>query len=705
LSTAQAKRPLVLVADDDPTMRVLVAETLEPDGIEVVEVEDGNAALGLLAARAVDLVLLDVQMPGLDGFAVCEEIRALPRGADIPVVMMTGRDDVESIRRAYEAGATDFLTKPIPWLILAHRVRYLLRASSNVAELRKSRERLANAQRLARMGSFSIELPSYAIAVSDELFEIYGVSPSTAVTIGRIMKLVHPDDRKLLTEAVRRCVEEGQPVHTDHRALLPDGAERILHTQARLVMGDDGGAAAIEGTVQDVTDRTRAEEQIRFLAHHDSLTGLGNRRLFKERLALALSHARRNDHAAGVLFLDLDHFKRINDTLGHSVGDALLQGVADRLVASVRESDAITREEMPSAISRLGGDEFTILVAPVADVQDLARVARRILEALARPFHLSGHEVVITGSIGITAWPDDGDDVELLLRNADTAMYHAKEQGRNNYQFYAASMNAVALRRLILEGKIRRALELGEFEVHYQPKVALATGRTCGLEALVRWRDPELGLVMPADFISIAEETGLIEPLGDWVLRAVCNEIGELRARRVAVPPIAVNLSAHQFRSGRLVDSVRSAVRAAGIEPRLLTLEITESLLMQDDTRVVAVLEMLRADGHTIAIDDFGTGYSSLSYLRRLPVDSLKIDRSFIRDIATNEDDAALTASIVTMAHALRLRIVAEGVETEEQRALLERVGCDEIQGWLIAKALPRAEVEERLRVEMQSLR
>jgi len=264
-------------------------------------------------------------------------------------------------------------------------------------------------------------------------------------------------------------------------------------------------------------------------------------------------------------------------------------------------------------------------------------------------------------------------------------------------------MNAVALRRLILEGKIRRALELGEFEVHYQPKVDVASGRTCGLEALLRWRDPELGLVLPGDFIPIAEETGLIEPLGDWVLRAVCREIAELRARGIPPPPIAVNLSAHQFRSGRLVEQVRAAVHAAGIEPTLLELEITESVLMQDGAPVVAALETLRADGHTISIDDFGTGYSSLAYLRRLPVDSLKIDRSFIRDIASRDDDAALTESIIRMAQALRLRVVAEGVETEEQRALLSRFACDEIQGYLIARPMPLVEIEARLRAESES--
>ena len=696
-NAASRKQPLVLVVDDDPTMRVLVAETLLPDGIEVVEAEDGSSALVALRTRIPDLVLLDVQMPGVDGFSVCQAIRALPGGADVPVVMMTGLEDVDSIRRAYEVGATDFVTKPLQWLILAHRVRYLLRASANLSELRSGRERLANAQRLARMGSWRVDLPSLALHVSEELLAINGLPASPSPTLAKLLACVHPDDRDGVATAVGECVRGGAPLHVDYRVVFPDGGERILHSQARLVFDSDADATAIEGTAQDVTERKRAEEQIRFLAYHDSLTGLGNRLLFKERLAMAVAAARRNECQAGILFLDLDHFKRINDTLGHSVGDALLQGVADRLVASVRETDVVARDDTPSAISRLGGDEFTVLLEGIADVQDLAKVARRILESLARPFHLSGHEVVITGSIGITAWPDDGDDVEVLLRNADTAMYHAKEQGRNNYQFYAQSMNAVALQRLILEGKLRRAFERDEFEVHYQPKVSLSTGAITGLEALLRWRDPELGMVLPGDFIPIAEETGLIGPISDWVARAVCRQLVAWRERGLPLVPVAVNLSAHQFRSGGLVAQIGAVMRETGVPPHLLELEITESTLMQDEPRVVAALEALRAQGLRISIDDFGTGYSSLAYLRRLPVDTLKIDRSFVSNIAENADDAALTGAIVSMARALRLRVVAEGVETTAQRDLLRSFGCDEMQGYLISRAVPAAEIETLL--------
>jgi diguanylate cyclase (GGDEF)-like protein/PAS domain S-box-containing protein len=421
------KQRLVLIADDDPTMRILVREALEPHGLDVVEVDGGEAALDAFARLEPDVVLLDVQMPGMDGFEVCERIRLHPGGRHTPVMMMTGLDDVESIRRAYEAGATDFVTKPIPWLLLSHRVRYLLRAAENFAELRRSRERLAAAQRLARMGSWTLDFETLHVYPSEEALALYGMAPREGpVAPSELRQRIHPEDLQGLEEAVVACLRGNEGLHHDYRIVLPDGTERLVHAQAQIVADSTGRKLGLEGTVQDVTERRRAEEQIRYLAYHDALTGLGNRLLFKERLGLALAQARRNETGIGILFLDLDHFKRINDTLGHSVGDLLLQGVADRLVASVRDSDTVSRTssaDSAAAISRLGGDEFTILLSDVGDAQDLAKVARRVLDALSRPFSLEGHEIVISGSIGIAAWPMDGDDVDTLLRNADTAIY------------------------------------------------------------------------------------------------------------------------------------------------------------------------------------------------------------------------------------------------------------------------------------------
>jgi len=567
-----------------------------------------------------------------------------------------------------------------------------------LSELRRSRERLESAQRLARMGSWQVDLQSGELSGSAEFHAILGLEgqdPAKAVPQALVLERIHREDRADFERVMRVLITDGIGFSLNHRVVV-DGSERILHTQARVLSDPESGARRLEGTVQDVTDRTRIEEQVRFLAYHDSLTGLGNRRMLAERLGLAIGRARRSGSSVGLLFLGLDHFKRINDTLGHGSGDRLLRQVADRLVALVRDSDLVAHEagELESAVSRLGGDEFTLLLPEVDDPRNLAKVAQRVLAALAEPFGLD-RQVIVGGSIGIATWPLDGEDAETLLRNADTALHHAKEQGRNNYQFYTESMNAASLRRLTLEQNLRRALEGDELELHYQPKVELAHGRITGLEALLRWRDPEAGLMMPGDFIPVAEESGLIVPLGEWVLRAACAQIASWQARGRCLLPVAVNLSAHQFRSGHLVETVSRILRETGIEPRLLEIEITESTLVREEASVVAALEALRARGIRVAIDDFGTGYSSLAYLRRLPVDTLKIDRSFVQHIEESRGDAALAAAIVSMGRALDLKLVAEGVETAGQRELLRGWGCDELQGFVFSPALPPAALEE----------
>jgi diguanylate cyclase (GGDEF)-like protein len=688
------KSPRVLVADDDPAIRTLVHRALEGHGIEVESCADGGAALEAFARRSADLLLLDVRMPVADGLAVCERIRARPGGRDVPIVMMTGLDEADSIRRAYDAGATDFVTKPFSCLVLLHRVRHLLRASRDQEELRRSQTRLAKAQSLARMGIWEFDFASRRLEVSEGIRELYGLPAGHRTRWEDLLERVHTEDRDALLEDVRTCVTRGFPVRRDCRISSPGEGERVFQTQIQILRDADGRGVGLEGTVHDVTERRLAEERIRYLAYHDSLTGLGNRVLFKETLSVALAHARRSQSPLGMLFLDLDHFKRINDTLGHPAGDALLRAVAERLRQSVRDTDCVSRpgEETTDGISRFGGDEFTILLTAIREVEDLARVARRILDALARPFPLEGHEVVVGGSIGITSWPMDGNDVDTLIRNADTAMYHAKERGRNNYQFYNESMNEQALRQLIVEGKLRRALEKDQIELHYQPRVALPTGEITGCEALVRWRDPELGMVLPGVFIPIAEEAGLIVPIGEWVLRAACRQLVAWEEAGAALP-ISVNLSIHQFRTGRLVETVRGVLAETGADPRKLELEITESTLLHDDGPVVTALRELRELGMRVAIDDFGTGYSSFSYLRRLPVDTLKVDRAFVKEIETSDDDAALTAAIVSMGKALRLRLVAEGVETVGQRDLLTGWGCDEMQGFLVARPLPVEEL------------
>jgi diguanylate cyclase len=426
----------------------------------------------------------------------------------------------------------------------------------------------------------------------------------------------------------------------------------------------------------------QANARLRHAATHDALTGLPNRVLLADRLRQAIARASRHEMRFAVLVVDLDRFKAINDSLGHIAGDELLQEIARRLSGLLRKEDSL---------ARLGGDEFVLLIHEVSGPADAEQVARKVLTQVALPFQLAGLDVHVSPSVGISLCPDDGDDSETLLQHADAAMYHAKKKGRNTFQFFAPAMNAFARERLELESGLRTALAQREFELHYQPKVDVATGRIESAEALIRWRHPKRGLIPPGGFIPLAEETGFIVQLGEWVLYEACRQAREWQAEGVHLR-MAVNLSARQFRQDSLIETVRGALTAARLEPRYLELELTESAVMQDAESSVQIMRRLSDAGLRISVDDFGTGYSSLSYLRRLPLDKLKIDRSFIREIVTSRDDAEIVRAIVTLAHSLHLKVIAEGVETAEQLTFLRALGCDQYQGFYCSPPLPPAQ-------------
>jgi diguanylate cyclase (GGDEF)-like protein len=443
----------------------------------------------------------------------------------------------------------------------------------------------------------------------------------------------------------------------------------------------------------------RMLDQVRELAYYDSLTGLPNRLSYKERLAYALEQASRDQKLVAAFFIDLDHFSRINDTLGHEVGDQLLRHVASRLRSCCREREDEVGPAMATLapeVARLGGDEFTVIMPGLHDPQDAAKLARRLISSFAHPIRVDTHEIFINASIGIAIYPYDGEDLDTLLMHADTAMYKAKEQGGNSYQTYSKSMTTTALQRLTLENDLRRALERSEFEVHYQPIVDAYTGTVVGAEALLRWRHPELGLLLPSEFIPIAEENGLIVPMGEWILQAACVQNRAWQDAGLPRIRVGVNLSSRQLKR-RLSDTIAKALQLSGLEPRYLSLELTESVLVNHHKEGTEALHALRAMGLHLAVDDFGTGYSSFSYLKHFPLDTLKIDRSFIREIATHPDDAAITTAIIAMGHALGLRVIAEGVETEAHLALLQKQGCDEVQGYLVGRPVPAERFEEHL--------
>jgi diguanylate cyclase (GGDEF)-like protein len=439
------------------------------------------------------------------------------------------------------------------------------------------------------------------------------------------------------------------------------------------------------GVVQDITARKEAEEQLLRLAHYDKLTQLPNRTLFHDRLLQSLAHSRHAGRAAGVIFIDLDHFKLINDTLGHPAGDQLLQQVAHRLQNALRTGDTV---------GRLGGDEFAVVLSDMSAAGDAGVMAQKLMTALGQPFILDGREVFVNASAGVSLFPSDSEDPDALLKYADAAMYRAKELGRGNYQFYKSEMNARSLERLSLEGHLRRALERNEFLLHYQPKIDLASGNITGVEALLRWIHPELGLVSPASFVPILEDNGLIVQVGEWVLGEACRQIKAWSADGAAKGiPVAVNLSGRQLQQADLDRCIERIVSDAGVDPRLIELEITESMLMRNPEQAIGILRYLKSLGMCLAMDDFGTGYSSLSYLKRFPVDRLKIDGEFVRDIASDPDDAAIAHSIIAMGHSLELTVIAEGVETAEQLAFLRKAGCDEAQGYYFSRPVPADEI------------
>ncbi len=431
-----------------------------------------------------------------------------------------------------------------------------------------------------------------------------------------------------------------------------------------------------------------ARETLRNEATRDPLTGLPNRMLFGDRLSHSLAQARRRNEMVGVMFLDLDRFKLVNDTLGHSVGDELLKQVAERISLTLREVDTI---------ARMGGDEFTVIVPGLASVDDASKVARRTLRAMSKGFQIDSHELFITASIGISLYPTDGDDAETIVRNADTAMYRAKELGRDNYYIYTESLNSASLERLILESGLRSAVNRNELVLFYQPRLALNSGAIIGAEALVRWQHPELGLIPPGQFIPLAEETGLIGPISDWIIDAACRQNKTWQDAGFHKMDIAVNISPCQFRGDGLVSTVRKVLRNTKLDPERLGLEFTESTLMQNTERAVKTLKELKSLGIKLFIDDFGTGYSSLSYLKKFPVNAVKIDQSFIRDITTNHDDAAIAGAVVAMAHSMGLKVVAEGVESLEQLTFLRSIECDEMQGYFVSRPVPSTEMQQLL--------
>ena len=789
--------PLVLIVDDELSARLIMRTTLEESGFDVLEADSVAAAREQFARQEPDLIILDVILPDGNGIELCAELRQHPRGHNLPIAMATGLDDLLSIQQAYQSGATDFITKPISWGTLGHRVRYLLRAHHAISDLA-----LSESKTRALLSS----LPDLLFRVQADGLLLDRQAGTQAPDWGtwdllpgnHLLDQLPPSLGAPLQEAIRQTLHQHQPGILElnlqqawwETRLLPRGQDEVLlvvrdislrkqmegqlHLSAKVFESSNeailisdgknriisvnhrfeqitgyraaevlGSEAAILGadsenpsfyrnlhailleqgswqgeasdrrkggeiypvwlsislvrdkrgnpeyhiaSFSDITERKQQEAQIEHLAFHDLLTGLPNRRLLIDRIQVAIAQAARDANGLALLFVDLDRFKTINDSLGHQAGDQLLRLVGERLKSCVRSGDTV---------SRVGGDEFIVLCPNCDSPEDASSLGDKLLGAIAQPYQIGDTELVITASIGIALYPDNGADANSLIGNADVAMYLAKENDRNNYQFYSPELNARNLERLQMELRLRHALEEGEFLLYFQPQIDARDGKIVGAEALIRWLEPELGLIPPGRFIPLAEETGQIQAIGEWVLQQSCRHLKKWQEMGLTNLPIAINLSARQFKQSSFVDTIGQTMAEHKLPAHLLELELTESMLMKDVPQTTAKLNQLKKMGFRISIDDFGTGFSSLNYLRHFPLDVLKIDQSFVRELFDEGAALAIIESIIALARSLGMRTVAEGVETAEQRAILESSGCDILQGYLISRPLPEAEFLE----------
>ncbi len=817
----------VMVVDDQPANLKLLEDMLKNQGYAIRSFPRGQLALASATQSPPDLILLDINMPQMNGFEVCERLKSDRRLADIPVIFLSALTESDDKIKAFRCGGVDYVTKPFQIAEVLARVethlellrlqRTIARHSDHLEAMVRSRTtELVDANAQLKLLAEALKAAPNAIGITDASGYLVWTNPAfsdlsgysaeeaigknrrllnsgkqdekfyqqmwTTISSGKVWQgeivnrrkdgsnsaeemIIAPvslapshithfvainqdiSERKRSEEELRKAEEKYRAIFEDAVVgifrIAPDGrlldvnrafarmhgydsaadllseASTLSHpifvdaeqmnawaeeldsegvvcgAEVKIVYRDcthkwglvnlraarnsDGEVVFYEGTIEDITDRKVAQQEVHFLAYYDVLTALPNRALLRARLDKALADARRRTDKVALLFLDLDRFKIINDSLGHSFGDLLLQRVAGRLKNATREQDTV---------ARVGGDEFVIVLTCANDLEDIAAAAERVVKSVTDEFVIQGQTLKITCSLGISIFPEHGSDSEALIKNADAAMYSAKENGCDNFRFFTDDINARIVERLTLENGLRLALERAEFFLVYQPQVSIATGEITGLEALLRWQHPQLGLVSPDKFVRITENTGLIVGIGEWVLRTACHQAKKWQEEGLLVVPIAVNVSAVQFRQDGLLSLIRTVLGETGLAPQLLELELTETLLLSNADMMFGVLQELKAMGLKLAIDDFGTGYSSLSYLRQFPVDKLKIDRSFIRDIAINPDAAAITGAIIGMARNLNLKVIAEGVENEAQLSFLRTHQCGEFQGYYYSQPL-----------------
>ena len=802
------KRPMILIVDDDQLVRATFQDVLNENGFLTATAPDGDSAVSSFTDLQPDLILLDMFMPGKDGIMTCKEIRGFPEGKYLPIVMVTGMNDTDLIHRAFDAGATDFVVKPVKPELLVYRIHYMLRASRSIKNLAESEERLASAQRISHLGNWELNPATGMFRGSEEMLRILGLSPgSQFFSFENFLFTIDPSDRHFVASGLANTFRQKSTCCFEFRIKCPDSALRVVRLQGRADMEVSGNLPRILGTLQEVTEMRQVEDNLRMLkeavdclpigitlsditgkiiysnpaeaeihgyspeelvgrdanqfapqnlrnpltsdqlnnmgllnresvnirksgdafpvqltslavrssdgrclgivticeditsrketekkihrlAYYDALTGLPNRGMFLDRLHQALAFAHREKRSVCLVFLDLDNFKDVNDTYGHDFGDKLLIQVAERLNDTMRESDTL---------ARLGGDEFVVILSSVTSHETIANAAQRIMSVFSLPFLIDDRKIYSSVSVGIAVYPDDGIDTESLLKCADTAMYHAKEEGRSQYRFFSAEMNQKIMRRVLLENSLRQGLDREEFFVHYQPQWDLKTSRMVGVEVLLRWQSLDFGLMPPSEFIALTENSGLIFDLGQWVLRTACIQARNWNLAGHNDFKVAVNISGKQLKQPDFLDMISRVLHDTGVAPKAVELEFTESVVMEDAEKTIDTLRALKKLGVQLSIDNFGTGYSSLNYLKHFPIDRIKIDRSFVANLDSSTNDAPLVEAIISMGHSLNRKVLAEGVENSDQLRFLTTLGCDEVQGFYLAMPMTADDLTKRL--------
>ena len=702
MATAPA---LILVVDSDPDIRSEVQKNLQLLGFGAHVVETVEAARNAMAGLRPNLIVMGLRASHPEDFAFCSWVRRQPDQQRLPIVALVEPSFTAHCEQAFWVGVSDFCFKPLQSAILIQRVCLLLDIDKMARELTLTRERLAATQRAARVGTWDLEIGDMKLALSEEALRILGLDAGRFDgQLSTLLSRVHPDDQAGVQQIARQALVRPGPIGVDCRLVLPDGAQKWVSGRGETAFNLKGQPLRVAGTVQDVTERRENLRALHQLSSFDPLTGLPNRQQFTQQLERAIGHCRFTQHKLAVVHLGMNRFKRVNESLGHQAGDELLGQIAQRIKTLLRNNDFISFTspdyDGDANLARFGGDEFVILLGDLQREQDAALVASRLLGDLARTYLIQGQEVALDAAAGISLFPDHGEVAKDLINHAEAAMHFAKqgEQGSygGGYGFYNSAIGESARMRLTMENDLRRALEREELRPFYQPKVD-ATGRIRAAEMLLRWRHPTLGMLTPDKFITLAEEAGLIIPISEWLIKAGAKQLGTWQKQSHTDISLAINLSPPHFRDPALVDSVREALRENELPPGSLELELTEGMLMEDLDETMDILNALKDAGARLAIDDFGTGYSSLSYLTRLPVDVLKIDRSFVRDITRDASHRNIVKAIIAMAHSLELEVVAEGVEYKDQAELLRELDCDLIQGYLYGRPMPAMDLSVNL--------